>query len=274
MAKKKPSLYKNVSAISEEMRRLIIQMTYESKSGESGPALCITDIIAVLYFRILHLDPDKPEHPNRDRFILSKGHAGPALYTALALRGFFPNTHLKKYRIDDGILHLHPCSSTVPGIEVSTGSLGHGLSIGAGIALSLKTQHPKRKVFVLMGDGECNEGSVWEAAMFASNHKLNNLVAIIDQNKFQGFGETKEVMKMDLAKKWSAFGWKVFVVDGHDTKELEKVMITAKESNSPTVILANTINGKGIPKIENTLLAHYFITDEATYLESRKKHAK
>lgn len=274
MLKNKGTPHKDVGAMSKEMKRLIVEMSYESKSAESGSALCISDILAVLYFRVLHVNPKKPNHPDRDRFILSKGHGGPALYTALALRGFFPKAHLKKYRVDKGIFHLHPCSFAAPGIEVSTGSLGHGLSIGAGIALSIKTGCPDRKVFVLMGDGECNEGSVWEAAMFASTHKLNNIVVIIDENKFQGFGETKKVHTMNLAKKWSAFGWEVFRSDGHNTKELEQVMLKAKKSKKPALILADTISGKGIPKIENTLLAHYFIPDEKIYLESQKTHAK
>jgi len=264
----------DIEAIGKEMTRLIIEMSYRSKSAEVGSALCISDILAVLYFRIMHIDPKKPGHPNRDRFILSKGHGAAALYAALALKGFFPKTHLKGYRVDKGIFHLHPCSSAAPGIEVSTGSLGHGLSIGAGIALSMKVDCPDRKVFVLIGDGECNEGSIWEAAMFASTHNLNNMIAIIDENKFQGFGETKKVHTMNLAKKWSAFGWEVFRSNGHDAKELEKVMLQAKESDRPALILADTISGKGIPKIENTLLAHYFIPNEETYKESQKQHAK
>lgn len=274
MKKNKPLPHSEVEKISREMRRLIIEMSYKSKSAECGSALCIADIIATLYFRVLHVNPKDPSHTNRDRFILSKGHGGPALYTALALKGFFPKSHLNKYRTDNGILHLHPCSSRVPGVEVSTGSLGHGLSIGAGMAITLKKLHPERNVFVLMGDGECNEGSVWEAAMFASTHGLNNLIAIIDKNKFQGFGKTNEVISMDLASKWSSFGWEVFLSDGHNVKELEVSVLKAKNSKAPAVILADTVNGKGILKIENTLLAHYFVADEETYLESQKKYAK
>lgn len=256
-----------------KIRELIVEMSYESKTGESGPALSISDILSVLYFKILNINPKKPNHPNRDRFILSKGHGASALYATLALKGFFPKSHLKKYRTDDGIFHLHPCSVAAPGIEVSTGSLGHGLSIGAGIAITLKKQYPDRKVFVLVGDGECNEGSIWEAAMFASTHNLHNLIVIIDDNKFQGFGATAEVHTMDLAKKWKAFGWDVFRSDGHNHDELESVIKVARDSSRPAVVIANTINGKGIKKIENTLLAHYFITDEETYL-NRKNHEK
>ncbi|MFZ2522335.1 MAG: transketolase [Minisyncoccia bacterium] len=278
MAHNKLYTHKDVTAISAEMKRLIIEMSYNSQSGESGSALCISDILAVLYFRILHIDPKKPDHPNRDRFILSKGHGGAALYSALALRGFFPKSDLKKYRVDNGIFHLHPCSFAAKGIEVSTGSLGHGLSIGAGVALSIRETHPDRKVFVLMGDGECNEGSIWEAAMFTSTHKLNNVVAIIDENKFQGFGETKKVHTMDLVKKWSAFGWDVFRSSGHDIKELEQIITEAIYTDRPAIVLADTVSGKGVPKIENTLLAHYFVPDKETYIESqkmtRKKHAK
>lgn len=248
-------------------------MSYESKTGESGPALSISDILSVLYFKVMHIDSKKPNHPNRDRFILSKGHGASALYAALALRGFFPQSNLKKYRTDDGIFHLHPCSVAAPGIEVSTGSLGHGLSIGAGMAITLKKEYPKRKVFVLLGDGECNEGSIWEAAMFASTHNLHNLIVIIDDNKFQGFGATQEVHTMNLAKKWSAFGWDVFKTDGHDEENLENIITKAKNTNRPAVVIADTINGKSVKKIENTLLAHYFITDKETYL-NRKNHEK
>lgn len=261
-----------VSKLSQEIKRLIVEMGYRSKSGETGSALSISDIIAVLYFRILEIDPKKPDLYDRDRFILSKGHGGAALYATLALRGFFPKKHLEGYRMDGGTFHLHPCKAAGPGIEVSTGSLGHGLSIGAGIALTMKQDCPLKKVFVLMGDGECNEGSVWEAAMFASTHNLSNLVVIVDENKFQGFGETKQVHTMDLAKKWSAFGWDVFRAAGHDLKELEQIITKAKLTKKPAVVLADTINGKGVPKIENTLLAHYFVPDDETYnIHGKKK---
>lgn len=249
-------------------------MAYRSKSGEVGSALCISDIIAVLYFRVLKINPKKPAADDRDRFILSKGHGGSALYATLALRGFFPKNRLRGYRQDGGTFHLHPCSSVASGIEVSTGSLGHGLSIGAGIALAMKTECPSRKVFVLLGDGECNEGSIWEGAMFAATHNLNNLVAIVDENKFQGFGETKQVHSMDLVKKWSAFGWDVFRSAGHDLEKLERTIIKAKQSPHPAVVLADTVSGKSIPKIENTLLAHYFVPDRETYLTHVKKKKK
>ncbi|MBI2482135.1 MAG: transketolase [Candidatus Vogelbacteria bacterium] len=260
-----------VSKLSQEIKRLIVEMGYRSKSGETGSALCISDIMAVLYFRVLEINPKKPELYDRDRFILSKGHGGAALYATLALRGFFPKKRLEGYRMDGGTFHLHPCTTAGPGIEVSTGSLGHGLSIGAGIALTMKQDCPLKKVFVLMGDGECNEGSVWEGAMFAATHKLSNLIVIVDENKFQGFGKTGEVHTMDLAKKWAAFGWDVFRTSGHNLKELEQMIIKAKLSPRPAVVLADTISGKSIPKIENTLLAHYFIPDDETYQIHGKK---
>ncbi len=246
-------------------------MSYISKTAEVGSALCISDILTVLYFLVIKVNEKKPNDLKRDRFILSKGHGVAALHATLAERGFFPADDLKKYRTDGGLFHGHPSKNIMRGIEVSTGSLGHGLSIGAGMALTLKKDAPDAKVFVLMGDGECNEGSVWEAVMFIKTHKLNNVVAIIDDNGFQGFGKTSEIHNMDLSKKFSAFGWKVLKVDGHDHDKLKKVFMQSLKAKTPTVIIAKTIAGKGIPHIENTLLAHYFTVDEKTLKENNEK---
>ncbi len=257
----------SLSAIAKAIQKHTIDMAYRSKTGELGSALSISDILTVLYFRILRIDPKKPKDPKRDWFILSKGHGAASLYATLAMRGFFPLKKLLGYRTDGGTLHCHPCSFAEPGIEVSTGSLGHGFSIAAGIALALKDK--KNKVFVLLGDGECNEGSVWEAAMFAVSNKIHNLIAIIDDNKFQGFGKTSEVHNMDLAKKFSSFGWKVLKVNGHDLKALEKTLKEASKSTKPAVVIADTVSGKGVPHIENTLLAHYHVLTDKTYKESQ-----
>ena len=253
------------------IRSHVIDMSYKSKTAETGSALCISDILAVLYSKILHINPKKPDDFNRDRFLLSKGHGAAALYATLAERGFFPVKDLERYRVNKGLFHGHPSKNIARGIEVSSGSLGHGLSIGAGIALTLKKTFPKRKVFVLMGDGECNEGSVWEAVMFIKTHKLSNVVAIIDDNGFQGFGKTSEVHKMDLDKKFKAFGWNVLKVDGHNHAKMKDTFIKATKSKEPTVVIAKTIAGKGIKHIENTLLAHYYIVDEKTYKETNEK---
>ncbi len=254
---------------SDIVKHHIIEMSHASKTGEVGSALCISDILTTLYFDVLKINPLKPEDPKRDRFILSKGHGAAALYAVLALGGYFPESELKKYRIDGGRFHGHPSKGVAPGIEVSTGSLGHGLSIGAGMAISLKKDHPETRVFVLVGDGECNEGSIWEAAMFASTHNLLNLTVIVDDNGFQGFGKTKEIHKMDIAAKFKSFGWEVRKVDGHNNADLKEVL-NKKAGKSPVVVIAKTTAGKGIKKIENTLLAHYFIADEESRIKNKK----
>jgi transketolase len=251
--------------LSNHMRRDIIDMSYRAKAAEIGSSLCIADILAVLYTDILTINPKKPEDPKRDRFILSKGHGAAALYSVLAHSGFFPKSELSKYKITGGRFHGHPSKDTAPGIECSTGSLGHGLSIGAGMALSLKKDCPQSRIFVLIGDGECNEGSIWEAAMFSATHKLSNIIAIIDENGFQGFGKTKEVHRMDLPLLWKSFGWQVISVDGHNHKELKTALEKSLRITLPTAIIAKTIAGKGLSKIENTLLAHYYVLDEETY---------
>jgi len=261
------SIRKNsTTEISERVKRHIIEMSYASRTGEIGSALCISDILTTLYFNILKVKPSKPEDPKRDRFILSKGHGAAALYSVLAVRGFFPEFELTKYRIDGGRFHGHPSKGVAPGIEVSTGSLGHGLSIGAGMAVSLKKDSPGSKVFVLVGDGECNEGSVWEAAMFISTHSLVNLITIVDENGFQGFGKTREIHKTNYEAKFKSFGFEVRKVNGHDHKKIQAAL-SKKVSKKPVVVIAKTVAGKGIKKIENTLLAHYFIADD----ESRMK---
>ena len=255
--------------IGAQIRYLSLEMSQRSRSGETGSALSISDILAVLYFKILRIDPKKPRDPKRDRFVLSKGHGAAALYAALALRGFFPLTMLAGHRVNDGTFHGHPSFGTAPGIEVSTGSLGHGLSIAAGMAHAL--QKSKSKVYVLIGDGECNEGSIWEAALAVGAMALPNLIAIVDDNKFQGFGPTRNTNPFDLGAQWKSFGWKVLRADGHDPKALQRALREAARAKRPTVVIADTVTGKGVPKIEHTLGAHYFISDEETLVEAKKK---
>jgi transketolase len=245
--------------IGAQIRQLVIEMSWRSHSGETGSSLSISDLLAVLYFKTLRINPKKPNDPNRDRFILSKGHGAAALYAALALRGFFPQKALLLHRVNGGVFHCHPSKGTAPGIEVSTGALGHGLSIGVGMAYALK--NTKNKVYVLIGDGECNEGEIWEAVLSAGALKLPNIVAIIDDNKFQGFDASKEHNPFDTAKQWSSFGWDVVRVDGHDTKAIEKAFNKSAKAKRPIVVIADTIAGKGIPEIENTLAAHYYVPD-------------
>lgn len=261
---------KDLKKTSNIIRRHIIEMSYRSKTAEIGSALSIADILAVLYFKILRINPKTPHDPKRDRFILSKGHGSAALYAALGVRGYFPEKDLERYRVDRGRFHGHPCRDAAPGIEVSTGSLGHGFSIAAGIGLALKKDKLNSKVYVLIGDGECNEGSIWEAAMFIASHRLTNIIAIVDDNNFQGFGKTSDIHTMDIAKKFKAFGWEVRHANGHNHASLVKAL-TKKVGLRPTVIIAKTIAGKGISKIEKTLLAHYYIPDEKTYTEAISK---
>lgn len=242
-----------------KIRELVIEMSHRSHSGETGSALSISDVLAVLYFKTLRVNPKEPNDPGRDRFVLSKGHGAAALYAALALRSFFPQKLLLGHRVNGGVFHGHPSKGAAPGIEVSTGALGHGLSIGVGMAYALRAT--KRKVYVLIGDGECNEGSIWEAILSAGALALPNIVAIVDDNKFQGFAASKDINPFDMAKQWGAFGWNVLRVDGHNCGALEKVFAKAAKAHKPTVIIADTVAGKGVSSIEGTLAAHYYVPD-------------
>lgn len=253
--------------ISKNIRKKIIKMVSASKSSHVGSALSIVEILVVLYFKVLKIDSHNPEYDNRDRFILSKGHASVALYAALSERGFFDENLLDKFFIDGGILPGHLDRNVIMGIEVSSGSLGHGLSIGVGMAIAAKHDNKDHKIYVLMSDGECDEGSVWEAAMLAGHLKLDNLVAIIDYNKIQSFGRVEEVLNLEpLSEKWMAFGWGVKEVDGHDFQEL----LSALESipikpNKPSIVIAHTIKGKGVSFMEDKLEWHYKSPDQQQY---------
>lgn len=250
---------KDYKAIAKEIRKRIIKLHAKSGSSHIGSSLSIVDILTILYFKILSLNPKNPEDKNRDRFILSKGHACSALYATLALRGFFPKKILESYAINGGKLLGHVTRGLVPGVEASTGSLGHGLSIGAGMAIAGKYDRNNYRVFVLLSDGECDEGSVWESAMFASHHKLDNLIAIIDYNKLQAFGWVKEVNNLEpFAEKWKSFGWAVREIDGHNFTQIKKILDKVPLSKyKPSCIIAHTIKGKGISFMENQLAWHY-----------------
>lgn len=245
--------------LSNHIRKKILKMVFNSQTSHIGSSLSIVDILTVLYFKILSADPKNPWSENRDRFILSKGHACASLYATLALKGFFSEEILDTYCLDNGILPGHSTMHCVPGVEVSTGSLGHGLSMGVGMTIAAKHDGSNYRIFVLLSDGECNEGSVWEAAMFAAQYKLDNLIAIIDRNKLQAFGWTEEVVKLEgLKDKWSSFGWAVKEIDGHNFSEIEKTLTQLPFIKSkPSVIIANTIKGKGVSFMENQLAWHY-----------------
>ena len=242
-----------------QIRRDIVNSIHKAGKGHIGGAYSIVEILVGLYYgNVLKFDPSKPKWEERDRFILSKGHAGIALYAVLADLGFFPKEELD-FLNKGRLLAEHP-DPRIPGIEVVSGSLGHGLSIGAGMALADKFDEKPRKTFVLMGDGECYEGSVWEAAMFASHHQLNNLCGIVDRNGLITHGTTESINKLEPFKdKWLAFGWDVIEIDGHDIKKIVKTMqeFNRKASGNPTLILANTVKGKGVSFMENQASWHH-----------------
>jgi transketolase len=245
--------------IARQVRRYVVQMVANARSSHVGSALSIADILTVLYFRTLKVFPDDPWHEDRDRFILSKGHACTALYATLALRGFFPEKVLDTYCANGTSLPGHSTMHSVPGVEVSTGSLGHGLSLGCGLALAARRAGQKHRVVVLLSDGECDEGSTWEAALFAGHHKLDNLTAIVDFNRIQAFGNTSDILNLEpFADKWTAFGWETKSVNGHDLPALEAALAPLPfRSGKPSLLIARTVKGKGVSFMENQLAWHY-----------------
>jgi transketolase len=245
--------------LARRIRRHVIVMANRANAAHIGGCLSVADILAVLYGRVLRFDPERPAWPDRDRFILSKGHSCAALYAVLAECGFFPLQTLETYYQNGTILPGHATHKCTPGVEASTGSLGHGLPLGIGIALALKRDNAPQRVFVVLSDGECDEGSNWEGALFAPHHKLDNLVVVVDYNKIQSLGHVKEVIDLDpLADKWRAFGWATRELDGHDVAALEAALLSVPfERGRPSCIVANTIKGKGVSFMENKLQYHY-----------------
>ncbi|WP_258719514.1 transketolase [Bradyrhizobium sp. SHOUNA76] len=240
------------------IRAHALRMVHAAKASHIGGCLSMADILAVLYTRILRIDPAEPQAASRDRFVLSKGHATAIMYAALAESGFFSPAELDTYCRDGSIFTGH-VSHAVPGVEVSTGSLGHGLPIAIGMALAARTAGAGSRVFCLLSDGECDEGSNWEGILFAPHHKLDNLCVIVDFNKIQSFGSVAEVLNLDpFAEKWKAFGWQVEEIDGHDLTALEHVLGgVPAASGRPTVVIAHTVKGKGVSFMENKLEWHY-----------------
>ena len=247
------------------IRAHALRMVHRAKASHIGGCLSVADVLAALYGGILRVDPARPDWPARDRFILSKGHGAAALYATLAERGFFPAAWLEEFCRDGGRLCGHVTSGRVPGVEVSAGSLGHGLPIGCGMALAAAREHPAARVFVVLSDGECDEGSTWEAALFAGHQRLDNLVAIVDYNKIQSFGRVEEVLDLDpLADKWRAFRWAAREVDGHDHAALAAALgALPLEAGRPSVLVAHTVKGKGVSFMENDLAWHYRSPDDA-----------
>ena len=243
------------------IRRNGLEMTHLSRGSHIGSVFSVAEIIAVLYASVLNVDPKEPKKPDRDRLILSKGHAGSAVYAALAETGFFPVEQLKTHYANGSILSGHVSHKGVPGVEVSTGSLGHGLGVGVGMALGAKMDGAQWRTYVVLGDGECDEGSVWEAALQAAQYKLDRLIAVIDYNHMQSLATVDETLRLEpFEQKWKDFGWNALSVNGHDTEALQKAFDWAKEnagSRKPSVILAHTVKGKGVSFMENDILWHY-----------------
>jgi len=242
----------------KEIRKNIIKMLGEAGSGHPGGSLSSADIVTVLYFHELRLDPNRPDWPERDRFVLSKGHAAPVLYAALAERGFFPVEELMTLRKLGSRLQGHPDMRKLPGVEMSTGSLGQGLSAANGMALAARLDNKNYRVYALLGDGELDEGMVWEAAMASAHYKLDNLTAFVDHNGLQIDGPVTEVMSPEpVADKWRAFGWHVINIDGHDIKQIIDALDEAKTvKGKPTMIVAETVKGKGVSFMENQVGWH------------------
>lgn len=248
---------------SEQLAWLIkrhgIEMTHLSHGSHIGSILSVADIVAVLYNDVANITPENIKDENRDRIVLSKGHAGAAIYAALAEKGFFPVEELKTHYADGSRLSGHVSHKGIPGVEISTGSLGHGACMACGIALNAKLEEMPYFTYTIVGDGECDEGSIWEMALFANHFKLNQFVVIVDHNKMQSLDYCDNTLALSpFAEKWKAFGWNVYDIDGHNHDELRNALNDAKKSqDKPSVIIANTVKGNGISFMENDILWHY-----------------
>lgn len=252
------------------LRKDILRIAMQAGEGHIASALSCVDILAILYFHIMNVDPRRPDWTNRDRFILSKGHACSALYAVLARRGFFSVQELTTMGQKGSIFGGHPDRDKVPGIEISTGSLGHGLSVGAGMALAAKRDKQGHHVFVVLGDGECQEGTIWEAAMFAPTQKLDNLVVVVDHNKLQAIDHIENVIDMSpFAEKWRSFGWQVKEINGHDHEQLMKGLSSLPfKKNTPSLIIAHTVKGKGVSFMENKIMWHARVTTDEEFKQA------
>ena len=250
----------HLEVLSRTLRYRVIENSHRTQTPHLGSCLSCMDILVAVYFHALRMDPTKPRDPARDRFILSKGHGAPALLHVLAARGFFPEKWLETYGEDGGLFAEHPPTPDhLAGVEAATGSLGHGLPIGLGMALSGRIQGQDFRVFALLSDGECNEGSVWEAAMLAAAQRVDKLAVIVDFNKWQATGRSEQVMALDpLADKWRAFGWNACEVDGHDMTALTRLLARVPDgSGKPVAIIAHTVKGKGVSFMEDDNNWHY-----------------
>lgn len=250
----------DLTHIAARIRHTLCQVSQQTKTPHLGSCLSCIDLLTSLYWRHLNVDPAQPNKDDRDYFLLSKGHAASALYTTLAYRGYFGIEQLFEHGQTNSQFEEHPGINSPNGVEAVSGSLGHALSLASGMALSTKIQNKTNRFYVLMGDGEINEGTVWEAAMFAAGQKLNNLVAIIDFNKLQGTGESCQIMHLEpLEEKWRSFGWHTIRIDGHDLTAIDNAFTEARQQDKPVCIVADTVKGKGISFMENDNNWHYRI---------------
>jgi len=255
---------KDLNVISNNLRKEIIKTAAEAKIPHIGSCLSCLDLLVYLYWEKLKINPNQPLDKNRDRFLLSKGHGAPGLFQVLAERGFFEKKLLKEFGKPGSVFHEHPPKpGYIPGIEAATGSLGHGLPMAVGMALAEKINNLKFRTYVILSDGECNEGSIWEAALLASAKKLNKLTIFIDYNKWQATGRSQEIMSLEpLQEKWSSFGWDTIEIDGHNFEEIENSLKVLEQGKKPSAIIAHTIKGKGISFMEDNNNWHYRIPNE------------
>jgi len=267
------ALKKQLSITALNIRKHALEAVYCAKSGHPGGSLSISDVLAYLYFKEMRIDPKNPKCEDRDRFVLSKGHCAPALYSALALKGYFPISEIKHFRSLGHMLQGHPDMKGVPGVDMSTGSLGQGISAACGIALSAKLSKKDYRVYAVLGDGELEEGEVWEASMFAAQYKLDNLCAYVDNNGLQIDGNIDDVMSPNpITDKFRAFGWNVIEICGHDFDEIEAAYTLAKGvKGKPTVIVAHSIKGKGVSFMENKAEWHGSAPSDEQYAQAEKE---
>lgn len=267
------ALKKQMQITANKIRLGVIEGVYHAKSGHPGGSLSISDVLAYLYFKEMNIDPKNPKWPERDRLVLSKGHTAPGLYSALAQRGYFPVDDLKTLRHIDSYLQGHPDMKGTPGVDMSSGSLGQGISVATGMALSGKISGDSYRVYTILGDGELEEGQVWEAAMFAAHKKLDNLCAVIDFNNLQIDGSLDEVNSpCPIDEKFKAFGWNVVVIDGHDFDQIEDAFAKARQTKEqPTAIIMNTTKGKGVSFMENKASWHGAAPNDEQYAQAMQE---
>jgi transketolase len=257
-----------------ELRKTVLTMIYKAQSGHPGGSLSAADIMAALYFHVMNVDPENPKWEDRDRFVLSKGHVCPVLYSALIMRGFIDQSAVDTLRKQGSLLQGHPDMKRCPGVEISTGSLGQGISCAAGMAIAGKRDRKDYMVYTLLGDGECNEGQVWEAAQAANKYRLDNLVVIVDNNRLQNDGPAEQVMPTeDLAGKFAAFGFETTRINGHKMEEIVTALEAMKVSRNgkPKCIVCNTVKGRGVSFMENVAKWHGVAPDEAEYAQAMRE---